>query len=359
MNLVDTIMKQLSGDVVQKLAGSMGESSDGIQKALGALVPTVLGGLGSVASQPGGGDKIFSAIAGIDDSLIGNFGKLVTGADSQQISQKGTDLLEGLLGKGMLGSLAGVLGTFLGGKTSLVTKLLPMIVPYVLGTLGRQAKAGGLDVGGLVKMLAGQKSNIAAAMPSGLSKALSGVQGLADISSFTKVASEAVSSAARIAERTAASATQAASPFKWIIPVAILGLAAFLGYRFWNRNPAANPIPGADAAKQVLDSDTTLAQDLKGYFDQMGTALNGITDASSAQAALPKLQEMSTKFDNLSGLYNKLPETARSGLNSTIQASEKTLRAKVDEVLAKPGIGDILKPILDQIMSKIAALLKG
>ena len=56
-----------------------------------------------------------------------------------------------------------------------------MLAPMILGTLSKQVKSGGLDLGGLSSMLLGQKNDIAKAMPAGLMNSLSTAQGLMGI----------------------------------------------------------------------------------------------------------------------------------------------------------------------------------
>ena len=47
-----------------------------------------------------------------------------------------------------------------------------LLTPVIMGILGREQKAAGLDAGGLARMLNGQKEQIADALPSGLSSLL-------------------------------------------------------------------------------------------------------------------------------------------------------------------------------------------
>ena len=158
-----------------------------------------------------------------------DFGSLLTGAKRDELAKSGTSLLESLFGKSLLGSLTSGLGGFLGGKTALITKLLPLLAPMLLGLIAKQVKSGGLDLAGLVKMIAGQKGNIAAAMPQGLLNSLSGVQGLGDLTGVAKGAAAAAGSATRATAETVA---EAASPTRWLGP--LLALAAILVLGYWS-----------------------------------------------------------------------------------------------------------------------------
>src|SRR5262249_32682541 len=62
-----------------------------------------------------------------------------------------------------------------GGSASSATSLMSLAAPLALGVLGKRAAAQGLDSSsGLANMLMGEKDQIAAAAPSGLSQLLSG-----------------------------------------------------------------------------------------------------------------------------------------------------------------------------------------
>ncbi len=47
----------------------------------------------------------------------------------------------------------------------MVTKLLPMLAPVVMGALGRQKRQRGLDAGGLASMLGAERSDMERANP--------------------------------------------------------------------------------------------------------------------------------------------------------------------------------------------------
>ena len=151
--------------------------------------------------------------------MLSDLGGMLTGDKKDELAKSGTSILEALLGKGMLGSLISALASFLGGKTALVTKLLPMLAPILIGMIGKQVKSGGLDLAGLTKLILGQKGNIAAAMPQGLLSSLSGVQGLGDLTGFAKSATAAVGSATK---KAGAMVEEAASPLRWLLPVIVV-----------------------------------------------------------------------------------------------------------------------------------------
>ena len=386
MNIVELILKALSGDTLKQLSSLVGESPEVVQKALAAIVPTLLSGVGGLASKPQGAEKLWSALKSVDPEISDNLGSVLAGAGAEELKKKGTSILEDLMGKNSLASLIGPLAAFLAGNTGLVTKLLPLVAPFLLSFLGKQVKSGGLDLAGLTKLLLSQKGNIASALPAGLAKGLAGVQGLGDLTSFASEATKAVSNAGSKA---------ASESTNWLAPALIAG-ALLLGGLWWFNQTKPSPKidaeqmarnmgqsisnemaklknatttgveqmkeaaeEGVEHAKELLDPVNALTKNFGGYFDSINGALDGITDADTAKAAMPNLEKLSGQFDDLTGLFKKLPEAARGGFTTLLEAGQKTLAEKSEKVLGIPGVSDLLKPLLDGLLAKIAELLKG
>jgi Bacterial protein of unknown function (DUF937) len=211
MNLVSIIMQLLTPDLLGKLAGGIGGDKSLVGKAVGALVPSILGSLVGVAAKPDGGSLLTNAIGKLDPGLMGNLGSVLGGAGQGALASTGTNILGSLLGNSALGTLAGAVGKFSGLGSSASTGLIGALVPVILGSLGQQQKSMGLDAGGLAKLLGDQKSNINAAMPGDFSKLLSG-SGLLDGAMGTAAsAATGAAKAASSATSTVSSAAKSAS----------------------------------------------------------------------------------------------------------------------------------------------------
>jgi hypothetical protein len=100
-------------------------------------------------------------------------------------------------------------------------------------------------------------------------------------------------------------------------------------------------VGGLDIGKEVTDSITNLR-----------TTLAGITDAASAQAALPKLWEVTTQIDKVDGLVGQLSPEQRKVLAGLVNS----LMPSLDKVLAIPGVTELLKPTIDALRAKLTVL---
>jgi hypothetical protein len=104
-------------------------------------------------------------------------------------------------------------------------------------------------------------------------------------------------------------------------------------------------VGGLDIGKQVTDNITSLR-----------TTLDGVTDAASAQTALPKLQEVAAQIDKVDAMIGQLSPEQRKLLAGLVNPLMPTLNQLFDKVLAIPGVAELLKPAIDTVKAKLTAL---
>jgi hypothetical protein len=104
-------------------------------------------------------------------------------------------------------------------------------------------------------------------------------------------------------------------------------------------------VSGVDVGKQVTDSVTSLR-----------TTLDGINDVSSAQTALPRLQELTSQINKVAGLADQLTLEQRRLLAGTVDPLMPALTQMFDTVLAIPGVAEVLKPSIDTMKAKLTAI---
>ncbi len=340
MNIIDLIKEQLSGEVLGKLAGALGQNPATTTKAATAAVPTLLSTLIGLASAPGGIEKVLSALKNFDaSSLSSTLNSLRTGNVSE-VQSKGGDLLGSLMGGGALATVIGALSKYAGIDASSTKGLLGTLLPLLLGVISSQFKNKPLNAQGLLSFFAEQKSNIAAAMPAGLS--LGDIPGL---------------SGARSA------AAPAGSPMPpWLLPVAAIALLA-LGAWYYFAQPTSTPAPAGEPAEKpkiaaepkpnIIPAAPDVVADLTKLYTSATETLATIKDVPTAEAAVPALEGYSGTLDRLKPLLDKLPESAKTALSALQSKNLGPLKELVAKVLALPGVGDKLKPILDGLINKL------
>jgi sporulation protein YlmC with PRC-barrel domain len=170
-NLVSAISRFLTPDLIGKLASSSGLDRGTAQSAVGASVPAILNSLADLAAKPGGARQLADAIAEQPAGMLSNLAQTL-GSPSMS-AERGSSLLSSLLGGGVLNTLVSTLSRFIGIGEGSMRSLLGLLAPVILGVLGREQRAAGLETGGLARMLMGQRDQFTAAMPVGLSDLLS------------------------------------------------------------------------------------------------------------------------------------------------------------------------------------------
>lgn len=359
MNIVSTILNMIAPAILDKLAASLGISTTTAKSALTAAIPAVLGAMGSKASSDVGARALFDAVSKADTGAMGDLGATLTGTSGTDFMKGGLGSLTSLLGDNALTGLTGAISKQAGLGAAATSSIVGLAGQLAMGQLAKSVPGGGLNASSLAGLLSSQQGNIASALPAGLGSALSSVGVLGG--DFAGQASKAVNDAARTASAATAQAANAAKKtgtnwLAWIIPLLVIAAAAwyFLGGMGHSVKEAAEQAAGS-ATALVVDGVDVNAQ-LTTAFDGLKTTLGGITDAASAQAALPKLQEAVTSVDGLTAMAAKLTPTQRTMLSGLITAALPTLKELIAKVLAIPGVGDIVKPTADALMAKVEAL---
>ncbi|MBP6430879.1 MAG: DUF937 domain-containing protein [Ferruginibacter sp.] len=222
-NLLDAAKGLFTNELVGKASSFLGESESGVTKALGGILPTVVGGLIDKSSSNDGANMIANLAGEQHNSgLLGNIGNFF--GDGGGLLNKGAGLLSGLFGNKTDG-LIGLISNFAGVKSSSSSSLLSMAAPLVLGLLGKQAASSGLGASGIASLLSSQKSSVASAIPAGLN--LSSM-----FSGFGDKAAETVSHAKATATHyTNQVEEKSGGAMKFLLPLLLLGaLAAGVWY---------------------------------------------------------------------------------------------------------------------------------
>ena len=373
INLNSIVTQLLTPDVIAQIASFLGIDRSIAQKAAGAAIPAILAGLSDLVGTPAGANQLSKLLSQQQDSSPMD---MLRNSDAQGLAQTGSNMLSGLFGGRTVDTMAQAIGRFAGTGDSGGKSLLSVIGPLALGALGQHQRDTGLDANGLASLLRSQKDQIIAAIPPGLASQL-GATGLIDkaeagVRSGMAAASTAGSRIAGASERAATGASQsayAASSTQW--PYWLGALVILGGLGWWGlQRPAQQPVAEAPAVKQPSTQTVGLAPadltvdgvNLANQFDSsIGTlkaALPTITDAASAQAALPKINDAIAQLDGITARAAKLSPDARSVLAKLIVAAKPAINQMCDKALATPGVATLAKPAIDTLQAKLDALAK-
>lgn len=356
-NLVDLVKDQIGDQLMGALGGALGTSPEQTSGALSGALPGLLSGLTESASSPAGAGALFDSIQKQDDGMLGNMGNLLGGNNSAQVANQGSSVLESIMGSGALGQLAGVVSSFAGIGRGNSSSLMGILAPIVLGVIKNKLSGGGMNAGSVASMLTGQRANINAAMPQGFSDQLQS-SGFFD---SLKTANSGISTSATAAPSAAAAPVKSGNGLlRWLIPLAALLVLGWLAMQFLGGNKtdditALTPEALQESMPEGVDFDT-VTSDLNGVFSSTTDSLNGITDADSAVAALPAIEEATGKLGGLNDVISGLPDIAKGPVASIVQNGLAALQPLVEKVSAIPGVGDIITPVIQPVMEMLEGL---
>ena len=364
INVVSLVMQFLTPDMIGRIASALGLDRSNAQTAIGAAVPGLLAGLTGVAAQPGGPQKLAEA-ARQQTGALGTFANVIGAGGQTSLVEKGAQMLSSLLGGRDQTALAGAVGKYAGLGQGASGSLLGMLAPVVMGTIAQQQGARPPDASGIAGLLASQKDNIAAALPAGFGNLLGGTSLLDSVGGAARTATVAGTDAARAATtavravsdtgRRVAGASPAVSLnwLYWLIP--LLASAALLFYLF--ARPGEQVVQQGVATTQSLTvGGLDVARQVTDGIANLRSVLGGITDAASARAALPKLQEVTAQIDKVGGVVGQLSAEQRRVLAGLVSPVMPALNQLFEKVLAIPGVAEVLKPVIDALKAKLATL---
>jgi hypothetical protein len=387
VNLVGMVMQYLTPGRIGRIAAAFNLDSKSAQSAAEVSVPSLLAGLASIALKPTGAPKLVDAVREHAGALDSRSNAVGGSTNQAALADKGTQWLSSLLGDQNQTALAGAVAKFCGLSQAASEALLGLFFPVVLGTIAKQLGASSLNASSLTRVLASQKDNIAAALPSGFAELLQGtgllgaLSGAADkvsvaanqasraaaiatnagsraATAVTDQASRAAATAARTATRTRADSLTVPASLNWLYWIILaLILAALAAWFFSSNRPEQVGQPPVKTTTQSLTvGGVDVGKEITGGLENLRTALQGVTDADSAKAALPKLQDAKGQIDKVKGLIGQLSPEQRKILTGLVNQFMPTLNSLFDKVLTIPGVAELIKPTIDELRTTLAAL---
>jgi len=377
MNLVESILNQVSGDALGKLSSLVNSDGNTTRSAISAAVPTVLASLAGLAGTKDGANKLASALGNLDTKGLGDLSGMLAGGAGDLV-QKGGGLLSSLLGNTLVANIASAVGRYAGLGADSAKTLISSLFPTILGLVAGQWKNQGGNIGALSSLFADQKKNIANALPDGFS--LASIPGLGDVASALDMTGDSLR---MVGDRAAESATRGAQAAQktsqtalgWLAPLAAIALVgAGLWYFLRNREqPVAVERPAAPRADgpeirtalrpvvpPVLDPSNvaSVTNELNGVFTGAIDDLSSVRDAASAAAAMPKLSALNGRIDSIRAVLDRMPEAGQAAVGKLIDDHTAPLKELATKVVAIPG-AERLRPVIDGITTKLAGLNLG
>jgi hypothetical protein len=366
-DLVASIMRFLTPDMIARIATALGINRQAVEQAITAAVPTILAGLAGTASKPEGTQRLASVLMQQPPGLLDDLRHSLGSAEQGSVAEHGASVLSALLGGGTMKSVAAAVTDFAGLKEGGGKTILGLLAPVVLGVLGQQQRVSGLDASGIADMIAKQKDSIAAALPRGFADELGDSRILESIGETwrgTKPSAQPrpVEGEARPAYSADA---QGAGSAQWALALvavaAIGGLLWFLSTspqpeQIAQRTGQRTPMEGRAVSVPAAISVPELTQQVAASVDGLKATLSGIADADSATDALPKLREAAANLDKLNGLAEKLPREGKQMIAAAVTSAMPAINELCEKVLADPSVASVARPLVEAVRAKLGSL---
>jgi hypothetical protein len=357
MNLVSMGMNFFGPAIARKIAGMIGIDSPIVVKAISAALPAILAAVVGKGAKADGAGSILGLLSTARGASPDDFDKLLDGANIGEFAASGGNLLSQLVGGNEASSIAGAVGRHANIPGDSVQTLLGTMAPAIAGMLKGQVTENSLDASGLSDMLKSQATNIAKGMPEGFAQELAGT-GIIDALGQQIPANVASEAAAQVTETVSAAkeqVEQAASSggsgmMKWIILALIAAAAAwfFLG--------KGTPDVADIAGDSIMVGDVNISEQFGSVTESLTSTLSGITDAATAEAAVPQLEDVTQQVDGLGGLIGQLGDDQKGVFGAIVTTALEALRPIVDQALAAAGDDSPIKPIVDALLEKLTAM---
>jgi hypothetical protein len=372
-NLVSDITQNLNANLVSRVAAAFGLDAAQVESALSGGIPALLAALASLATSPKGATALGAAVSQQQPGLLSSLAGMVGDAGQKSIFDAGKNTLTTLLGGTAMSALSSAIGKYAGVNEGVSKSLMGVLGPIVLGGLGQQQRASGLDASGLANLLTSQKDNILRAIPPGLSKSL------ADTGLLDGLGASSDVRRAPPATQWSSSAPPSRSSSSWIIPaigaLALLGLA----WQFFSRpHPQTAEAPATKVEAPVTTGalpdkpapafaslenlrgikagNVDIGAETADALTKLRTSLDRITDETTAKVELAPLENSAAELNRIKGMVSQLSPENKAIVAKAIAAVRPTLNQLFDKALQIPAVSSLIKPTIDSIRSEVDTL---
>ena len=343
INFLDIVKNYFTSDLSTQAASALGEPGSGVTKALSALIPAGLAGVLSKATAGNdGADGIFdmakSAIGYTSSSL----------PDLTNLNGSNDDFVSRIFG-GNQSQVSNVVSQFSGIKNSSVSSLSGLVLPTILGLLGKHAQQNNLSASGLSGFLSSQRDNILQGMPAGLSS-LGGLLGLGTLGASEPSASPTIKSTAAVrtsdvVDRTPNVIDEPRTGNKWLWPlILILAAIALIWYFSRSCNNSKNTTVMTTDTSTAISGDTAT-----------GVTAPMTTTAESIKVELPNGKVLDAYRG---GIEDQLVTFLKSDWKSLSNDSLKNRWFDFDNLNFNTG-NAVLIPESEKQLDNIAEILKA
>lgn len=147
-SILGDLMQQLQGGGIGEISNALGLKEDQVGQVVSGALPALMGAFSRNAGSQSGADALFGALAGKHSGgILGNVVGALAGGENADAG-----ILRHAFGAKQ-GSVEQALSQSSGIDITSVGKILAMVAPLVMGSLGKAQREQGLDAAGTAAMV--------------------------------------------------------------------------------------------------------------------------------------------------------------------------------------------------------------
>lgn len=365
VDLVGAVTGIFETAVRQRLSSSLGVTPAVVDRLVEGGIGSLLAAVAGKSREPGGMKLLASVLDQQPADRPGVVAEAIGTSRQQGVVDDGVSAIGTLLGASAVGQIAGVLSKFASTGIGNARSALGLVMPAVLGVIGREREDRRLDAAGTVGLLTSQQQAISAAIPSALRPLLEDT-GLLDTFDTVAAPPRGAGQSSPTRRHPDEAAQSQGLDFSWPGWIAAIAAACVMWWSVFGdrvmafvtgaRPPAVTHLIGPP--ERLIVGATDIGEETADTLALLNGILTGIRGDVTARLSLPKLDETSAALDRLRNLSAELTPDRRRQFASLVARRSEGLPAAIAAAEAAPGAAPVLRPVFAQLRARLAALAK-
>lgn len=345
MNLIEMLKNEVGDNVISSLSQKAGVTEDQVKTGFSAGIPAVLAGILKNGAGAGILDKILPGAGGAGAA---DHPENLLNSQDDSLLEKGKSMLSSLFGSDK-GAVTSALSSSTGLSEAKSVGLMAMIVPLVTGFIAKIMASKNWSASDLLGKIFESKSEIAAALPAGLSSSL----GIGEVH-IPEVPKANLHRTTAIPPVNVPDKAPGGGFIKWLIPLLIVVVALWwlLGRQGCNKTEVTSTM---DSVTAKID---TMGGKMSGAVDATVVAVQGkLNDAGDFVKDLgAKMSRKLPDGKEISIAANSVEDKLIGFIEDKNKPVDKTTWFTFDRLYFETGKSN-LKPESQEQLNNIAAIL--
>src|SRR5690606_34859842 len=112
-----------------------------------------------------------------------------------------------------------------------------------------------------------------------------------------------------------------------------------------------------DTAPGFRIGDVDVGAEVRAVTDGAARTLRDVTDATTAQNAVPQMEQLAAQFDRVTALANQLPAQTKPALAAAIREPVASIRSELERVGGLGGVSGDAQTAVQELDEKVDTLV--